>query len=288
MKVLILGAHGQVGRALLASAPDDVQIKALSHAECDLGDEQELDSVIRSEAAAIVINAAAYTQVDKAESEPELAERINATAPKIIASAAREAGGRTVHISTDFVFDGHKSTPYLPDDPAAPLGVYGNTKWRGEQAVRAADPQALIVRTAWVYDDRHSNFVATILRLANERDRLTIVDDQVGTPTAASSLASALWTLISKRAVGTYHFTDSGVASWYDFAVAIVEESLAIGLLDREIAIEPIPARQYPTPAARPAFSVLDKAATWDLMGWKAPHWRVGLRNVLTERMMGA
>jgi dTDP-4-dehydrorhamnose reductase len=283
MKVLILGGRGQLGRALQAAAPAGHELRVLSRAECDLADGASLTTAVRAEAADIVINAAGYTRVDEAESEAEEAERVNGTAPGIIASVARESGGRMVHVSTDFVFDGRKSQPYRPDDPPAPLGVYGRSKWHGEQAVAAADPDALIVRTAWVYDAQGTNFLATVLRLAREGDRVTIIDDQVGTPTAAASLAKGLWGLVGARARGTFHYTDAGVASWYDFAVAVAEEARALGLLEREACIEPIPSSQYPTAAARPAYSVLDKSETWAVLGWKAPHWRVSLRAVLRE-----
>lgn len=283
MKALLLGASGQLGQALVAEAPAGVTTHACTRADIDLTDEKALGSLIRSKAPDIVINAAAYTRVDEAESNRDLAERVNAVAPGIIASAARLAGGRTVHISTDFVFDGSKSTPYDPGDAPTPLNVYGESKWRGEQAVSAADADALIVRTAWLYGPGSSNFVGTILRLASERPRLTVVDDQIGTPTSARSLATALWKMIAVNARGIYHFTDSGIASWYDFAVAIVEEAQALGLLDRAAVIEPITTAEYPTAATRPPYSVLEKSAAWAMLGWKAPHWRINLRSVLKE-----
>ena len=283
MKVLVVGAGGQLGRAIVAGAPAGVAIRACGRAELDVTDSAALNSVMLSETPDVVINAAAYTKVDDAETNPELAERANGIAPGLVAFAAKNAGARTVHISTDFVFDGRKSVPYRPEDEPAPLSVYGASKWRGEQAVTAADSDALIVRTAWLYDSGPANFVGTIRRLASERSRLSIVDDQVGTPTSVRSLAAALWAIIGTSARGTHHFTDSGVASWYDFAVAIIEESHSLGLLDRHIAIEPISTREYPTAAVRPAHSVLDKSETWALLGKKAAHWRVNLRSVLEE-----
>ncbi|MGA9583480.1 MAG: dTDP-4-dehydrorhamnose reductase [Allosphingosinicella sp.] len=283
MRALILGAGGQVGRALAAAAPAGSEAIALGRSDCDVGDEAALRSAIRSARPDVVFNAAAYTAVDKAESEPEAALRLNGEAPGLIAAAAREAGARTVHVSTDFVFGGAAEGPRRPRDPTRPEGVYARTKLEGEGAVSAADPEALIVRTAWVYAPAGANFVNTMLRLMAERDELRVVADQVGTPTWAPSLAAALWRLAGLRAVGLHHFTDSGVASWYDFAVAILEEAREIGLLEAPCRIVPIATADYPTPAKRPAWSVLDKSATWALLGAAAPHWRVNLRANLRE-----
>ena len=287
MKALLFGAAGQLGSALIAEKPADVTIRPCGRDDLDITDSTSVEVLIESEAPDVVINAAAYTRVDDAEDNRIVAEEVNAVAPGVIASIAQRAGARTVHISTDFVFDGRQSTPYAPDDQPAPLNVYGDTKWRGEQVVADADPESLIVRTAWVYDAASANFVSTIRRLASTRDRLTIVDDQIGTPTSARSLAAALWLMIDANARGIYHFTDSGVASWYDFAVAIVEEFHGLGLLDRPVALEPIPTRDFPTRAMRPAYSVLDKSKTWALLGGKAAHWRVNLRSVFQELTHG-
>jgi dTDP-4-dehydrorhamnose reductase len=283
MRALILGAGGQVGRALAATAPAGAEVIALARADCDLSDAEAIRRAVAGAAAEIVLNAAAYTAVDKAESEPELAATINGKAAGWVAAAARSAGARTVHISTDFVFDGNGSRPYRPDDPVGPLSVYGRSKLEGEHAVTAGDPDALIVRTAWVYAAAGANFVNTMLRLMRERDTLGIVADQIGTPTHAASLARAIWTLVASGATGIYHYTDAGVASWYDFAVAIEEEARSIGLLDRSVRVEPIATADYPTPARRPAYSVLDKSATWAAIGGAAPHWRVELRAMLRE-----
>ena len=283
MKALILGAGGQVGRALAATAPEGAETVALGRSDCDVGDPAGLRAAIGAVRPDVVFNAAAYTAVDKAESEPEAARRLNAEAPGLIAEAAREAGARTVHLSTDFVFGGAAEGPRRPQDPVRPEGVYAQTKLEGERAAQAADPDALIVRTAWVYAPAGANFVNTMLRLMAERDSLRVVADQVGTPTWAPSLASALWRLADLRAGGVHHFTDSGVASWYDFAVAIAEEALDAGLLEAPARIEPIATADYPTDAKRPAFSVLDKSATWALLGSAAPHWRVNLRANLRE-----
>lgn len=283
MKALIFGAGGQVGRALAATAPADAHFVALDRSRCDVTDPEAVARAVSEAAPDLVFNAAAYTAVDRAESEPEAAARLNGAAPGFMAQASKTAGARFVHVSTDFVFNGTSGTPYLPGDATDPQSVYGATKLQGEQTAAAADPEALIVRTAWVYAARGANFVRTMLRFMAERERLTIVADQIGTPTYAPSLAAALWSLARAGASGVHHFTDAGIASWYDFAVAIQEEAMALGLLQRSAAIVPIPSGDYPTPARRPAFSVLDKSATWAALGGPPPHWRVNLRACLQE-----
>ena len=283
MKALIFGAGGQVGRALVATAPDEFEVVALGRADCDVTDRNAVTAAIRAARPTYVFNAAAYTAVDKAESEPDRAGMLNAVAPGWIASAARDAGARFIHVSTDFVFGGSSGRPYRPDHPTRPLSVYGRTKRDGEAEVLAADADALIVRTAWVHDAAGANFVRTMLRLMAERDRLTVVADQLGTPTHAPSLARALWALAANRASGLHHFTDAGIASWYDFAVAIQEEALALGLLERASVIAPIATADYPTPATRPGCVLLDKSATWALLDRPPPHWRATLRTCLNE-----
>jgi dTDP-4-dehydrorhamnose reductase len=280
MKVLITGANGQLGRALQATARLGVSIIAASSAELDIGDAAAVDALLSAERPDAIFNAAAYTAVDKAESEEALAMRVNAEGVANLARGAAAVGARLVHVSTDFVFNGLSGIPYAPEAPTAPLGVYGRTKRQGEIA---AGPDALIVRTAWVYGSQGGNFVRTMLRLMAERDEVRVVADQVGTPTFASSLADALWRLHAAGAKGLFHYTDSGAASWYDFAVAIQEEALAIGLLARAVPVIPIATSDYPTPAARPHYSVLDKSATFALLGGAAPHWRVNLRKMLKD-----
>lgn len=287
MRALILGAGGQVGRALLAAAPEGTEAVPLSRADCDVGDEAAVRTAVRAVRPDLVFNAAAFTAVDKAESEPDAARRLNAEAPGVIAAAARESGARTVHVSTDFVFGGPGERQRRPEDPTRPEGVYAQTKLDGEAAVRIADPAALVVRTAWVYAPTGTNFVNTMLRLMAERDEVRVVADQIGTPTWAPSLAAALWRLAELRASGIHHFTDAGIASWYDFAVAIAEEARAMGLIEAPARIVPIATADYPTPARRPAFSVLDKSETWALLGRPAPHWRVNLRANLQEFLNG-
>jgi dTDP-4-dehydrorhamnose reductase len=283
VKALVFGAGGQVGRALIATAPAGSTLVALDRAQCDVTDASACATMVRNASPDLVINAAAYTAVDRAESEQGAAAALNGDAPGVIASASRASGAHFIHISTDFVFNGRSGVAYRTDEPTDPQSVYGATKLLGEQSVAAADPDALIVRTAWVYAAEGSNFVRTMLRLMRERDQVKVVTDQVGTPTYASSLARALWKLGERKASGIFHFTDAGVASWYDFAVAIHEEAMTSGLLQRPVEIVPIPSSDYPTPAQRPAFSVLDKSRTWSELGEPAPHWRVNLRACLEE-----
>jgi len=283
VKVLITGSNGQLGRALQASAPIDAFITAVDLAELDISDGEATGAFIRSAAPDLIINAAAYTAVDRAEQDIEAAFAANYLGPKNLARIAALTGTRLVHVSTDFVFDGQAATPYTPEHPLAPLGVYGQSKARGEAAVLAHLADALIVRTAWVYAAQGSNFLRTMLRLMSERPEVRVVADQMGTPTHADSLARALWRLVEVGAQGVHHFTDAGTASWYDFAVAIQEEALEIGLLAKAVPIIPIRTQDYPTPARRPAYSVLDKTDTYAALGAPAAHWRAELRNALSQ-----
>lgn len=288
MRTLVFGVDGQVGHALVTTAPQDARVVGLGRAACDLGDPDQITKAIQEAQPEVIFNAAAYTAVDRAEGEAGLAHSINAVAPALIAQAARSVGAHLVHLSTDFVFGGDASTPRTPQDAPGSVGVYARTKLEGERRVIEAAPDSLIVRTAWVYAARGANFVNTMLRLMRERDSLSVVADQIGTPTHAPSLARALWTLAATGSVqGIHHYTDAGVASWYDFAVAIEEEARVLGLLDHPVRIVPISTRDYPTPAPRPAYSVLDKSATWALLGGPAPHWRSNLRANLLELKNG-
>ncbi|MCA3255046.1 MAG: dTDP-4-dehydrorhamnose reductase [Alphaproteobacteria bacterium] len=284
MTALVTGAGGQLGRALLASAAAaGIEAVGLTRADLDIADEAAWIGVLDAHAPDLVVNAAAYTAVDKAESEADAAFRINRDAPGLLARLCAARGVRLVHVSTDFVFDGTQSSPYLPGQPVAPLGVYGASKAAGEAAVQAALPEALIVRTAWVYAASGANFMLTMLRLMASQPALRVVGDQIGTPTHAASLARAIWSLAGAGATGLHHYTDAGAASWYDFAVAIQEEALALGLLARAIPVAPIRTADYPTPARRPAYSVLDKTDTYAALGTPAAHWRAELRAALHE-----
>lgn len=280
MKTVITGSGGQLGKMLCATAPAACDVIAVDRAALDITDAAAVSAMIDAVRPNLVINAAAYTAVDRAESEPELAEAVNVRAVANLARAASAVGARLAHISTDFVFDGQASRPYRAGDSTAPLGVYGLTKRDGENA---AGGDALIIRTAWVYGAQGKNFLHTMLRLMRERDEIRVVHDQIGTPTSTAGLARAIWELAGAGSSGIFHYADCGVASWYDFAVAIQEEASAIGLLDRAVSVIPVPTAEFPTPAHRPAFSVLDKEATWQQLGWRAPHWRAALRTTLKE-----
>lgn len=280
MKVLVTGANGQLGRALVRRAPAGVQLLAHGRDALDVTQPQSVPRVLAMEPA-VIVNAAAYTAVDQAETERAAAYAVNASGAEHMARAARELGCRLVHISTDFVFDGAQGRPYTPESKPNPLNVYGASKLAGEQAVQAIKPDALILRTAWLYDETGSNFVHSMLRLMRTRAELHVVDDQIGTPTAAAGLAQCIWRAIERRLSGIQHWTDAGVASWYDFAVAIGQTAMSLGLLHRGVAVRPVPSSAYPTPASRPAFSVLDKTATWQALALTPGHWSTALADTL-------
>ncbi len=280
MKVLITGAGGQLGRGLIASAPEGTEIEAIDIGDLDLTDADAIRSKIIADSPDLVLNAAAYTAVDKAESEEDLAQALNAAAVAAMVEALDKTGGKLVHVSTDFVFDGTSSRAYQPEDERNPISAYGRTKAEGEKALRPGD---LLVRTAWVYTAGGANFVRTMLRLMREKDALRVVSDQIGSPTWAPGLAATIWGLVAHGAKGIFHHSDAGVASWYDFAVAIQEEALALGMLERAVPIEPIPTSSYPTPAARPAYSLLDCTKTRTFLDDGYTHWRVNLRRMLEE-----
>lgn len=281
MKVLVTGAGGQLGRALVAQAPEGVEVLPRASAELDISDRAAVVALVERERPRLIVNAAAYTAVDRAESEPERAAAVNEAGVANLVGAAVGLGARVAHVSTDFVFDGSASRAYAVDAPTAPLGVYGATKLAGERHLRLGD---LCVRTAWVYAAEGANFVRTMLRLMAEREEIGVVADQIGSPTSATDLAGALWSLALGGSSGTFHYTGSGVASWYDFAVAIRDEGGALGLLPATAArVKPIATADYPTPAKRPAFSVLDTRETAKALGEAAPHWRHSLIKVLEQ-----
>jgi dTDP-4-dehydrorhamnose reductase len=284
VKVLITGIGGQVGRALASSMPAHVQVVGCAHKDLDVSDEQAVESYVRAHSPDVIVNAAAHTAVDRAESEPELARRVNADGPRHLAASARGVGARLIQISTDFVFDGAASVPYQPDSPTNPLSVYGVTKLAGETAVLEALPEhSVILRTSWVYASEGSNFVRTMLRVMKANGSVRVVADQVGTPTSARSLAATLWAIVDKPEIkGIHHWTDAGVASWYDFAVAIAEEGAQLQLVSSEVTVTPIATVEYPTPARRPPYSILDKKSLASL-GIVPLHWRKRLRSVLGE-----
>jgi dTDP-4-dehydrorhamnose reductase len=280
MKVLITGATGQLGGALQRLAPSDAEITSIDVEDCDLTDLPTLRARLSVEAPDVILNAAAYTAVDKAESDEATAQAINADAVQVMAEAMAETGGKLVHISTDYVFDGTASSPYPPEAPRKPQSAYGRTKAAGEDHLRPSD---LLIRTAWVYESGGANFVRTMIRLMTEREELGVVADQIGAPTWASGLARTIWGLVARGASGTFHHSDAGACSWYDFAVAIAEEAHALGMIPRVPVIRPIATEDYPTPATRPAFSLLDCRATRAALGDAPVHWRENLRLMLKE-----
>jgi dTDP-4-dehydrorhamnose reductase len=287
VKVLITGAAGQLGRALVASAARSATLTALTHRDLDIGDASAVAERIARERPDLIINAAAYTAVDRAEGEAQLALRVNAEGPRHLARSARARGARLLHVSTDYVFDGKASTPYTPAALAEPLNIYGSSKRAGELAV-LEEARTLVVRTSWLYARDGSNFLTTMLRLMRERGIVRVVTDQVGTPTAADSVAGALWALAERPDIaGIQHWTDAGIASWYDFACAIKEEASRLGLLSGDVRLEPITTREYPTAARRPAYSVLDGSALHAALALPAVHWRARLRAMLEVMARG-
>jgi dTDP-4-dehydrorhamnose reductase len=281
LKALITGAGGQLGRALLATAPAGIELRATGHAELDVADAPAVAALMHSFAPDVVLNAAAFTGVDAAESAPQAAARANSQGPEVLAAACRNAGAWLVHVSSDYVFDGAQARPYDTQARPNPLSVYGRTKLAGELAVaRELAGRSTVVRASWLYG-AGGGFPARMLALMQSRPQLAVVSDQVGVPTHAAGLAQVLWALAARRAPGVLHWCDSGVASWYDFAVAIAEEGLRKGLLKSAPAIRAISSAEYPTPAARPPYSLLDKRATEQLLGRAAPHWRSALRETL-------
>ena len=286
MRVLLTGAAGQVGSALLASVPPGMELQALDLPQLDITDADAVQRTVEAWGPQVIINAAAYTAVDKAEAETGLATAVNAQAPGHLARAAmRIEGCRLIHISTDYVFDGSATEAYQPGDAPHPLSVYGVTKLAGEQVVREVlVDRAVVLRTAWVYAARGRNFLLTMLRLMRERGAVRVVADQRGTPTAAASIARALWRIAElPRVHGLLHWTDDGVASWYEFASAIAQDALAAGLLPQAARVTPITTADYPTAAHRPANSVLDTRDSVAQLGIKPEHWRRNLRATLAE-----
>ncbi len=280
MKVLITGANGQLGGALQRTAPHWADVNAIDVEDVDLTDSAMLRARLAVEAPDLIINAAAYTAVDKAEADENLARAINADAVAEMVDAMAMSGGKVVHVSTDYVFDGNSPVAYRPDDQRNPQSAYGRTKAEGEDKLRHQD---LLVRTAWVYEAGGANFVRTMVRLMNERDEIGVVADQVGSPTWATGLARTIWALVEKGATGTFHHSDDGAVSWHDFALAIAEDAHALGLIKRIPAIRAIGTADYPTPARRPAFSLLDCSATRALIGDQPVPWRTNLLMMLEE-----
>jgi dTDP-4-dehydrorhamnose reductase len=287
--ILLFGANGQLGTALktLLAARGDVQ--AVDRADLDLRDLSKLRALIQQASPRLIVNASAYTAVDAAESDAANARLVNADAPRIMAEEAAALGALIVHYSTDYVFDGTARAPYTEESPTRPLGVYGETKLAGEQAVADAAPDHLILRTAWLYSNRGKNFLNTMLRLAGERSELRVVNDQFGCPTYADLVAEATVAMLDgvqapdgfrRERCGLYHVTCAGETSWWGFARRIVELSGA----GERVQVVPIPSSDYPTPAKRPGYSVLSNDKLARVFGVRLPHWDEGLKRCLQER----
>lgn len=298
MKVMITGSTGQLGRALQRCVPkaifgSTVELIATSRTgvqgtiPLDLADARACQALVEEHRPDWLINAGAYTAVDKAESEPELATAVNADAPAAFATALQAIGGRLLQVSTDFVFNGAQGSPYHPDQSVDPLGVYGASKAAGEIATaQAIDSDRLcILRTSWVYGPVGRNFLLTMLRLMAERDQLGVVADQVGCPTSTAGLARACWAVLINSVSGVQHWCDAGAASWYDFAIAIAELSQVSGLLETPARVIPIQSADYPTPAMRPSYSLLECSATRAVLQLEPLHWRAALQEVIADVM---
>ena len=287
--VLITGKHGQLGQELLARAPENVRVIATSRDVLDLADGEACRTAVLTHRPDWVLNTGAYTAVDKAESEPDLAHAVNAGAPAAFASALAETGGSLLQVSTDFVFSGEQGYPYKPEQSLQPLGVYGKSKADGEMAVEQAlaPEKRCILRTSWVYGPVGKNFCLTMLRLHHAKrlaqEPLAVVADQVGCPTSTSGLASACWQVINRNRSGVFHWSDAGAASWYDFAVAIGEIGESQGYFEKAAEVKPIRTEEYPTPARRPSYSLLDCGQSWLALGINPLHWRQALARVISR-----
>lgn len=288
-RVLVIGAQGQVGSALMRAAwPAGCELVGVARPDVDLAAPDSLTEAVTRHRPRFILNAAAYTAVDKAESDRAAAFAANGEAPGVLARLARDSGATLVHLSTDYVFDGSKPAPYVETDPTGPLGVYGASKLAGEQAVAAAGGDWVILRTAWVYDAGPRNFVATMLRLGAQREQLSVVNDQHGCPTSAAEIADAIVAVVASRRAdpkgpaGIFHFSGGGATTWFDFANAIFAEAAKRG--QKVPAVLPIPTENYPTPARRPRNSRLDCSKFSHSFGVALRPWQESLARTMTER----
>jgi len=286
--IVITGAGGQLGLSFQQLWPasrlnQHYRLLPLTSSQLDIADSESVKTVLGEEDVVAIVNCAAYTAVDAAEDNRDEAFWVNHKGPAVLADWSAQNRSRLLHVSTDFVFDGTSKEPYTPEDEPLPLGVYGSSKLAGEEEIQTRLPEAsVIVRTSWLYSPFRANFMKTMLRLMKERDSLNVVADQVGSPTSSFSLAGMLLAVLQHESfTGIYHWCDGATISWYDFAVAIQEEALALKLLDKEIPIEPITTEEYPTPAERPAYSVLDtNQAEADFL-FPRQDWRANLCGIL-------
>ena len=287
MRVLITGALGQVGQELMLSAPASWQVSGFGSKELDISDAQKVLDTVQQLQPQLIINAAAYTAVDQAESDQSRAYAVNQHGAHNLAQAAQSVDCPLLHISTDYVFDGQHNQPYTEHDTAAPNSVYGDSKWQGEQAITTICRKHIILRTSWVFGLHGNNFVKTMLRLGRERDALSIVSDQVGGPTSARSIAQALWQIAQQYQSsgdgpwGTYHFSGAPTCSWYDFAEEIFAQAAALQLITKVPELKPINTHDYPTPAQRPAYSVLDNTKLNEHLNIMQSHWKTELALML-------
>ncbi len=285
--ILVFGGRGQLGSQLSENAAQrGVKMLSLGRDEADIAEVATVRRFIADARPSVVVNAAAYNQVDKAESEPSLAHRINASGPGILAAAAADAGVPVIHVSTDYVFEGRKSQPYFEDDAVAPLNAYGQSKEAGEQTVRAQNPQHLILRTAWVYGVYGSNLLNTMLRFADEREELAFVDDQFSSPTASADLAEAILVAAESAAAGgaswgTYHVAGGGHASRYELAGVVLDERRRF--VGTSPVLKPVPASTFPVAAARPVFSALDSSRFAEAFGFAMPPWQESARRAVAD-----
>ena len=287
--ILVTGASGQLGQTLVRlwerSPIPHYQFSALPRTQLDIGKPDLAAAVLSELQPTVIVNAAAYTQVDKAETDRDAVFQVNETGTATLARWAAHSGAKLLHISTDFVFNGAKSSPYVPDDQTEPLGVYGASKLAGEKALLAAsNNNAAIIRTSWLYSRYGNNFVKTMLRLMAESDALSVVEDQIGSPTSTDSLARLIFAMIQKGDYqGIYHWTDGGSISWFEFAQQIQGQALQAGILSKAIPITPITTSEYPTPAKRPAYSVLDRSRALEEFECLVLDWEQKLAEVIAE-----
>ena len=293
MKVLLTGASGQLGQALINTTPKGVDLITPNRNQVDLTNSQLCMSIVEEVNPDWILNCAAYTSVDKAESEPALAIATNTEAPRAFSQALLKTGGKLLHLSTDFVFNGNQGNPYRVSQPRSPLGVYGSSKAAGEVEIEKllkGKNQAVILRTSWLMGPVGENFALTMIKLHNEQDELKVISDQVGAPTSTLTLSSTCWHLLnqSENIITSngelpmiMHWCDGGVASWYDIAIAIGEIGNKLGLINNPAEVLPINTTDYPTPAKRPAYSLLDCTETRDILNLPTTHWRKALREVL-------
>lgn len=285
-KILLVGAGGQLGGELITSCPDGFEILAMAHGQLDITDLVNCRGAVNAVRPDWIINAAAYTNVEKAEDEPEEALRVNGDGPANLAIAAEEAGVRLLHISTDFVFDGTLRRPYQPDDQPNPLSSYGRSKLAGEKAVqKVLGSDALIIRTSWLYSLNGKNFMNTILRLLREQSVLRIVADQAGAPTSTISLAAAIFAALASDCRGLHHWSDGGVTTWHEFACEIQNQALARQIIKEQKEIQPISSSEFKCKAIRPAWSVLDKTSFIALTGMIPASWQDMLGKTLSQKI---